>query len=112
MSKDPWEQFTFLWYHSDKYLVRDAHQIVNSDDSEFLKIGKLQLLVSDWEAKNLSTIPVDGPDVLSEKSGTSIGVSKGVSEKQQGESQEVLAGVLRDSQGRTSGETERVCEKE
>ena len=110
--EDPWDQVLWIFDHSDVYLVRDALQILNSDNSEFMKIGKLQLLISDWEAKNLSMIPVDGPDILSEKSGASVGVSKGISEKQQGESKAVLGLLLCDPQDRTVSETKRVCEKQ
>lgn len=77
---DPWEQFSDLWDHSDVNLVSDALKIVNSDEPEKVKIGKLQLLVSAWEEKYFSLESLDGrKNILRTKSPKGSGARKEVS---------------------------------
>ena len=110
---DVWEEFSYLWDHTDVYLVRDALAITNGPDSDFIKIGKLQLLVSAWEDKTFSSSRIDGSgNLLLSQSGTTTGDGERVSENTQGESQSVLETVLPEKQGDIESQTQGVRQEE
>lgn len=110
---DFWEEFSYLWDHTDVYLVRDALAITNGPDSDFIKIGKLQLLVSAWEDKTFSSSRIDGSgNLLLSQSGTTTGDGERVSENTQGESQSILETVLPEKQGDIESQTQGVRQEE
>lgn len=110
---DVWEEFSYLWDHTDVYLVRDALAIANGPDSDFIKIGKLQLLVSAWEDKTFSSSRIDGSgNLLLSQSGTTTGDGERVSENTQGESQSLLETVLPEKQGKAESQTQGVRQEE
>lgn len=112
---DPWDQFTFLWDHTDVNLVRDALKIVDRDEPEMFKIGRLQLLVSEWEAKNLSETTADGRgeegDVLRQEQTTTTGASQSIQRSQQRQNEGLLEKVLSGEQGYVERQAQGVCQE-
>jgi len=78
--EDLWDQFTYLWDHTDVFLVRDALMIAHSPQPDCVKIEKLQLLVCEWEEserkKKISVSTADGTDILSDESREAISASQ------------------------------------
>jgi hypothetical protein len=110
---DPWDQFSDLWDHTDVQLVSDALKIVNSDDAEWKKIGRLQLLVSAWEAKNFSLRHLDERGYLVRpKSREGSRTCQAIPQREQGKVQDVLENLLRVEQRETQGEAQRVRTQE
>jgi len=105
--------FSYLRDHTDAHLVRDALHIVNGDDCDFIKIGKLQLLISAWEAQTLSESRIDGSgNILFSESRTTISTSQRVSTDSQGESQSLLEKVLPKQQRETQSQTQGVRQEQ
>lgn len=113
MSEDPWDQVMWVFDHTDVHLVSDALKILERDEPDFLKIGRLQLLISDWEAKNLSPRQTDGSgNLLRKESHETAGVSQEVPRLSQGQDEGLLEEVLSREQTDTEREAQAIREEE